>query len=206
MLVPLKATSRGKSRLEVPPEHRAQLSLAMARDTLTAILACPVVDRVLLVVDAVEDATAVTVVDVRLAWHLSATAGLNASIREGAVVLIGAGWTGPVAVLPADLPFLRTADLTAALTSAAGGSTVVSDAEGTGTTLLTAPSPAELQPRYGVDSFARHRSGGAAPLALAADNTVHWDVDRLSELQSPQLAASIGEFTATALAALPVDP
>ena len=36
-IVPLKSTSRGKSRLRLPAERRAALALAMARDTVAAI-------------------------------------------------------------------------------------------------------------------------------------------------------------------------
>jgi 2-phospho-L-lactate guanylyltransferase len=74
-----------------------------------------------------------------------------------------------VAALTADLPALRPADLTDALRAAevtaprAGGRCrgFVTDADGSGTTLLTAPPEVPLDPRFGRGSAARHLASSA---------------------------------------------
>jgi 2-phospho-L-lactate guanylyltransferase len=92
-------------------------------------------------------------------------AGLNAALAFGAAYAYQENnW---IAALAADLPALRTADLTAALMAAAAepGRSYVPDADGTGTTLLAAASGAELDPRFGPGSAAAHAGSGARPLA-----------------------------------------
>ena len=52
LVVPVKVLARAKSRLAVlAGPHRQALALAMAADTVAAVLACPVVDRVIAVTD-----------------------------------------------------------------------------------------------------------------------------------------------------------
>jgi len=107
-------------------------------------------------------------------------AGLEPAIMDG---LAQADITGPVAVVPADLPSLTPAELTEALTTAAGHPAgVVADRAGTGTTLLTARAPVHLRPRYGEGSFRRHVAAGAVPLPIPAGSGLRRDVDLAADL------------------------
>ena len=56
LLVPLKSSTRGKSRIDVDPVLRRRLALAMAVDTIAAASAAPGVEVVLVVAEDVEDA------------------------------------------------------------------------------------------------------------------------------------------------------
>ena len=71
----------------------------------------------------------------------------------------------PRAALLGDLPALRPADLAAALEAAASVDRgVVADAEGTGSTLVTARAGVAWASAFGDGSFARHVALGCAPL------------------------------------------
>jgi 2-phospho-L-lactate guanylyltransferase len=86
-----------------------------------------------------------------------------------------------VAALAADLPALRTGDLTAALTAAGPGRSFVADAAGTGTVLLAATSGVELEPCFGPGSAAAHAATGA--VELTGDwPSLRRDVDTGAEL------------------------
>ena len=170
--MPVKDTRRGKSRLELPPEHRVEVVRALVLDTLDAVVAAEQVGSVLLVAETVADAAAVgEIAGVRT--HLTAVRNLNGALLDGLRML-----EGPVAVLPADLPGLRTVDLDTALAKAGEWpQAVVADREGTGTTLLTAQGPAWLHPQYGPGSFLRHLAGGAVALDVPTDSSLRHDVD-----------------------------
>lgn len=176
VIVPVKSTSRGKSRIAVDPEVRRQLAIALATDTVSAVASATAVMRVLVVADDADDAamlTAVAKVDVRLTDATS----LNEAILDGRSLV-----SGPVAVLPGDLPSLTGAELDAALGAVDRPVMVVADRQGIGTTLLAALVPADLVPRYGPDSYRRHRDAGAEPLALPVDSGVRRDVDTVEDL------------------------
>ena len=99
-----------------------------------------------------------------------------------------------MALLSADLPALRPAELTAALAAAAAHArSFVPDAAGGGTTLLAAAPGVPADPRYGAGSAAAHRASGAVPL------TGDWpslrrDVDTAADLLA---AAALGLGPAT---------
>ncbi|MCW2815167.1 MAG: hypothetical protein JWN84_2622, partial [Nocardioides sp.] len=99
--------------------------------------------------------------------------------------------------LLADLPALRPADLDAALAALVpGGPSYVADAEGTGTTLYTAPAE-EFDPAFGGASAAAHQAAGA--LAVRGElASLRRDVDHLDDLRA---AAALGLGVATTLAA-----
>ncbi len=185
VVVPVKSTTVGKSRLRLPDQVRARLAAAMAIDTVTAIGRSPLVARVVVVVETDTDADRFARLD---ATVLSTTVrGLNEAIQVGLDSLP----PGPAAVLPADLPGLLGEDLTAALQLAAGSPfSVVADASGTGTTLLAGRTPGRLRPHYGPDSFTAHRRAGALPLPVPVSSSLRWDVDFVSDLGRPVGAAT----------------
>jgi len=178
LLVPLKSSVRGKSRIDVDPELRGRLAFAMAADTIAAASTAPGVGSLLVVAEDAEDGDRLARLHgVRI--QLTTTTGLNEAIRDG---LAGVA-DGPVAVLPADLPSLTADELGAALAAAASHrAAVVADRQGTGTTLLTATAAGRLRPHYGGDSLRRHVLGGAVLLDLPVESGLRSDVDQVGDL------------------------
>jgi 2-phospho-L-lactate guanylyltransferase len=189
LLVPVKTWATAKSRLDGHVDRR-DLMRAFARDALEAALACPAVAVVYVVSDEPETATwGATVLPDEGDGDLN-RALAAAARRVGDTHL-------QLAAMCADLPCLRTDDLTAALTSAAGGRHVVADADGTGTTLLVAGPHADLEPAFGAGSAARHEGSGAVPLR-AELASLRRDVDTAADLRAA-MALGVGPHTAALL-------
>lgn len=198
VVVPVKDLGSAKSRLDAPSGRaRAELALAFARDTLAAVLASARVAGVVLVtseprmVEVVPDGVRVVPDPGR---------GLVAALSAGAGAVEG----GPVALLLGDLPALRPGELDAALTAAADHErAMVPDAEGTGTTLLTAARADLVRPAFGPGSRAAHE--GAGHRILEAGPGLRRDVDTADDLAAA-VRLGVGPATAAALAALaPLD-
>lgn len=180
VVIPVKATTRGKSRIAVDPQTRQQLALAMALDTAAAAVATVVVGRVLAVVEDAADGTALAALP-GVQICRTDTHDLNDAIGDGIRAL--AGHPGPVAVLPGDLPALTSDELRQALERCAAlARAVVPDRQGTGTTMLTAGRLGDLRPAYGAGSFGRHVAAGAVPIDLPATSPLRSDVDTLADL------------------------
>jgi 2-phospho-L-lactate guanylyltransferase len=196
VIVPVKSTARAKSRLRLDPADRRRLAVAMARDTVSAVSGAAVVGRTVLVVEEAADGVSLAT-GPGIEVFLTRTAELNDAIRDG-LTAPGLGPDDPVAVLPADLPSLTPDELAQALGQAAGHwSCVVPDRAGTGTTLLTAQTPALLHPRYGLGSFRAHVEHGAWPLRLPGRSGLRRDVDRVDDLASvtgPHTLAVLGRL------------
>src|SRR4051794_16793869 len=136
-VIPVKRLPVAKTRLRgaVPDPLHDVIVLAMAKDTVAAVVACPLVERVLVVSDDPRVRAAVTALGAQCVPD-EPDAGLNAAITFGARAATEPGTA--VAVLTADLPALRTDELTDALTVASSDgifSGYVADAVGTGTVL-----------------------------------------------------------------------
>ncbi|MFF5179011.1 2-phospho-L-lactate guanylyltransferase [Micromonospora sp. NPDC000316] len=198
VVVPVKRLSAAKSRLRgalsgVPHE---ELALALAADTLRAVLACPAVAEALVVTDDARVAAVARAAGARVLPDLP-DAGLNAAFRHGAAHTSG-GW---VAGLTADLPALRPGELAGALLAAHNSDGVrrfVADAPGTGTVLLAAPPGIALDPRFGVGSAAAHAASGALP--LSGDwPSLRRDVDTADDLTTAA-RLGLGPRTAALLA------
>ncbi|MDQ6848564.1 MAG: 2-phospho-L-lactate guanylyltransferase [Actinomycetota bacterium] len=185
VLVPMKALPAAKSRLAqtVPAGWHVELVAAIRADTLRAVRAAARAARVLVITD-VEDGISGALVQ--------SAPGLNGALRDGADHA-GQHWPRDgVAALVGDLPALRPEDLDAALVAAAGHAhAFVSDAAGTGTTLLTATPGTALAARFGTGSAARH---AAHAVALDASAGLRHDVDSVADLAS---AAMLGVGPAT---------
>ncbi len=181
LLVPLKSSVRGKSRIDVDPVLRRQLAVSMATDTIAAASAAPGVRAVLVVAEDVRDAEHLAgIPGVRI--QRTDTAGLNEAIHDG-LAGMGRDRPGPVAVLPGDLPSLMPNELGDALAAAHQHPfAVVADRQGTGTTLLTASTPAQLRPQYGRHSLRRHVALGAVLLDRPIASGLRRDVDRVDDL------------------------
>jgi 2-phospho-L-lactate/phosphoenolpyruvate guanylyltransferase len=190
VLMPVKVLARAKSRLAgLAGPRRAELALAVACDTVTAVLACQAAARVIVITDdpaaeaALAGLGALVVPD-------EPRDGLNAALRHGAAHA-AVRWPGSgTAALSADLPALRPAEIGRALRAASHWPTAfVPDAAGDGTTLYTAAPGAEFRPAFGPASRARHAAGGAAELDLEGIPGLRRDVDTPADLRG---AAALG--------------
>lgn len=199
IVVPVKRSGQGKTRLEVTGADRAELARAIALDTIEAAARCEAVLQVVVVSDdptlARESAT---IPALRFVPEGEAR-GLDAAIATGVGAIDPAGRM-PRAALLGDLPALRPADLADALRSAASVErAVVADAEGTGSTLVTARAGVAWESSFGDGSFARHVALGATPLEVPDASTLRRDVDTADQLDAaarlglgPRTAAVLG--------------
>ncbi len=131
---------------------------------MLAALSCDLVSAVLVITDDVRVAEQARECGAQVTPDVP-RAGLNPALRHGVAVAQDLRHAAPVAALSGDLPALRPGELATAL-RAAGQLTAafVADAEGTGTTLLTAAPGVELDPRFGHRSRARHVAAGVTEL------------------------------------------
>jgi 2-phospho-L-lactate guanylyltransferase len=189
--MPIKRLARAKTRLRgaVPASEHDRLVLAMALDTLTAVLACPLVHRGLVVTDEPAVAAALAEFGVQRVPD-QPDAGLNAALARGAALAAGS----PVVALTADLPALRPDELAGALTALAGRRRgYVADTAGTGTAMLAAAAGVELDPRFGPDSARAHAASGA--VRLDGDwPSLRQDVDTPADLAAAT-TLGLGRYT-----------
>jgi 2-phospho-L-lactate guanylyltransferase len=199
VVVPAKRLAVAKTRLRPLTEALGdpagalhdELVLALLADTVTAALACPSVTELVVVTDDPTAAELVRGLGARTVAD-EPDAGLNPALEHGA-----RGVTGPVAALSSDLPGLRPEELAAALEAASGvPRAFVADAQGTGTTLLTAVG-VPLHPAFGPGSADAHRASGAVPLSGDWPGLVR-DVDTDGDLRAA-LALGAGRHTTALL-------
>jgi 2-phospho-L-lactate/phosphoenolpyruvate guanylyltransferase len=196
LVVPVKSLAHAKTRLGPRSEdERRQLALAFARDTLAAALAGLEVARVVVVTGDPDVVAALRRPGVDLLDENDSTGGgLNAAILQGARLLQEQDPQLGTAALCADLPALRAEELDEALRQAAGQThSFVADATGRGTTLLGARPDARLDPRFGVESAARHATAGAVQLP-GFWPSLRRDVDDEADLAAA-LALGVGPST-----------
>ena len=171
VLMPVKVLDRAKSRLaELAGPRRGELALALARDTVRAVLQTAQVARTVVITDDPVAAAALRTLGALVVAD-EPRDGLNAALRHGAA-LAAARWPGSgTAALSADLPALRPAELGQALAAAATWPTAfVADVPGDGTTLYTAAPGAAFRPRFGPRPRpAPGGRGGRAPAARHAE-------------------------------------
>ncbi len=197
LVVPMKHPRDGKSRLRgaVAVERHPGLVLALAADTLSAVVSAGRVRRVLLV--AADPLAVGELAELGVEVEIVAEPGersLNAAFRHGEALLKADDPGAVVGALQADLPALTAGDLTAALTEAAGRRAFVADRQGTGTTLLLAAPGEPLDPRFGPGSARQHAASGAIPLRQALPS-LRSDVDTPDDLAHVR-ALGVGKHTA----------
>jgi 2-phospho-L-lactate guanylyltransferase len=206
VVVPAKRLAVAKTRLrpltsQLPgaPEAESvhdELVLALLADTVAAASACAAVGSIVVVTDDPAAADVARSLGVPTVPD-EPDRGLNPALEHGARTTGGSA----VAALSSDLPALRPDELAAALDAAARTAPrcFVADAQGTGTTLLTAVGT-ELRPRFGPGSAAAHVADGAVLLTGGAGA---WpglvrDVDTEEDLRAAA-ALGVGPRTATLL-------
>lgn len=219
VVIPVKPAAVGKSRLAVPGVDRVALARAIARDTVAAVARSTRVAEVVVVTadgpwpdlearapEIPREPDRKAPADPELAESPvlrfvaeSAPRGLAPAIRAGLATLDP---RRPRAVLLGDLPALRPSDLDAALALAeAVPRGLVADAEGTGSTLITALPAVALEPAFGEGSAARHRALAHADLDVGSGSTLRRDVDTLAQLRAAT-ALGLGARTTALLASL----
>jgi 2-phospho-L-lactate guanylyltransferase len=193
LLVPVKALALAKTRLTVAGvEGREPLMRAFALDAIAAAVRSPVVAQVHVVtddpgfeLDGVRRLPDEGDGDLNRALH---HASLRVRLKDPDLA---------VAAMCADLPSLRTTDLTDALSAGLTPRWFVADAAGTGTTLLAAGPGVGLDPHFGVGSARRHEESGAAPVR-AELASLRRDVDIEDDLAAAR-ELGLGEHTARIL-------
>ena len=207
LLVPVKTLSLAKSRLSVAEvDEREPLMRAFALDAITAAVASPAVAQVHVVTD---DAG----FDVGGAQRLpdEGDGDLNRALHAASLRVRLVDPDLAVAAMCADLPSLRTEDLTDALSAGLTSRWFVADAAGTGTTLLSAREALELvervlglvlpgvalEPHFGAGSALRHEESGAVPVR-AELSSLRRDVDTEADLAAAR-ELGVGRHTARAL-------
>jgi len=194
VVIPVKGTDDSKSRLGDAGADRSALALAIALDTAEVAAAAPSVIGVI-VVTTETAAPAFDELDVLVVVEESPS-GLDAAIVDGLATATSLAAPGRgVAVLLGDLPALTPVELDAALVSATALQlAMVPDAEGTGTTLITAADGAVHTPAFGPGSRAAHAAAGYVELDLPATSGLRTDVDTEADLAA--LAPRLGPRTA----------
>jgi 2-phospho-L-lactate/phosphoenolpyruvate guanylyltransferase len=200
VVIPVKRLSVAKTRLtRFAGNHRAELALAFAADTVAAVAACDAVREVVVVTDDDEAR--------ELMHSLGCTvvadgpdAGLNPALVHGARTA-SARWPElGIAAVSSDLPALRPNELLTVLNAAAQAhpSAFVADAEGIGTTVLTADDLVSFVPKFGRRSRAEHRAAGVIELQGGGIASVRRDVDTEVQLYDAQ-RLGLGSRTTTVL-------
>ena len=193
LLVPVKALSLAKTRLSVGGAgEREPLMRAFALDAISAALRSPAVARVHVVTD--DDGFEVDGVE-RLPDE--GDGDLNRALHHASLRIRLLDPEVAVAAMCADLPSLRTEDLTSALSAGLTPRWFVADAAGTGTTLLAAGPGVDLQPHFGAGSARRHEESGAAPVRAELPS-LRRDVDTAEDLAAAS-QLGFGDHTARAL-------
>jgi 2-phospho-L-lactate guanylyltransferase len=190
VLMPVKVLTQAKSRLAgLAGPRRGELALAVACDTVTAVLETAQVARAVVITDDPVAASALRGLGAQVIPD-EPRDGLNAALRHGAGIAAQYWPEDGTAALSADLPALRPSELARALSAAAvWPNAFVADAAGDGTTLYTAAPGAAFRPAFGLASRARHAAGGAAELELTDIPGLRRDVDTPADLRG---AAELG--------------
>lgn len=202
VIVPVKPPAVAKSRLGRLGEGvRRELAAAFAADTVEAAMSASRVALVLAVTD-----------DHRLAAELrtlgaqvmpdGAVDDLNESLAQAAAELARRDPSLRPTAMCADLPALRPAELDRALEAATGHDLAfVADADGVGTTLLTAVDLSTFRPGFGGGSRAVHLAYGAVALDVPGIDSLRRDVDTPGDLAAA-LRLGIGARTSQVTAGL----
>lgn len=202
VVVPVKPPKIAKSRLgRLGEDVRQQLAAAFAADTVEAALATPAVEVVLAVTD--DHRLAADLRDLGAQVMPDVTVDdLNTSLVQAVAELVRRAPGVRPAAICADLPALRPAELDRALVAALDHELAfVADADGLGTTVLSAASRDMFVPGFGPGSRAVHLAHGAVEVDLDDIDSVRRDVDTPRDL-AVALRLGIGPRTSFVTAEL----
>lgn len=198
-IIPLKPPTRAKSRLLLDAETRVLLANAFARDLIDQCLACPEIDRCLVVGVAPADVAVPEIADPGMGLNQALLAALSDLPAKE-----------PVMLLMGDLPCARSEDLAQAIgywhddAAARSKGALVGDFAGVGTTAILGRA-GELQPQFGARSRAAHRDSGLVELSQPELRRLRRDVDSLVDL-TDALRLGVGPHTRDCAATLGLSP
>lgn len=187
VVMPVKGTSGSKSRLlggladsGLSEPRQTELALALALDAVGAVRASLSVVKVIVVTSA---EVSERFESLGALVRRDPGTGLNAAFTRGIRAAMELNPGRPVAAMMSDLASIRPRDVTAALELASLHPLgMLTDKDGTGTTLLSALSPRELVPRFGLGSARRHREAGHIELDVARGDRMRLDIDTADDL------------------------
>lgn len=188
VLVPVKALRLAKQRLApvLTASERQQLAAVMLEDVIEACLAAGAFLDVALVTGDPEVIAMARRMGVTMIEEDAAN-GLNAAIRTG-IRKMPSPAVG-IVILPADVPYVTATALQRVAECCSRENTIVlvrASRDG-GTNLVACSPPGLVEPRFGIDSFARHcasaRQIGIEPI-LSLPGQPELDLDLPEDLQS----------------------
>jgi 2-phospho-L-lactate guanylyltransferase len=185
VVVLAKHSEGAKSRLQLPREEARQVALALAAATVRTALAANTVGAVLVVTG--DPAVAVDALEAGADVVLEACPlGMNRAADLGRRRALAALPDAPVAILVADLPYLRPSDIDIAVKAFHEHRIpiYVADRQGSGTTFLIHGPHQDPEFGFGPHSALIHRRLGyheavTAPRGLRADLDTPADLDQL---------------------------
>lgn len=197
VLVPVKPTSRAKSRLaSLGDDVRRSLVTAFAVDTVSAALRASCVGAVLVVTDDHELAATLRFVGAEVIPD-GAADDLNESLVQAGAEAHRRWPELGLAALCADLPALDPVELAQALEEASRHEAAfVADAAGEGTTLVAALSAEDFTPSFGPGSREAHLANGAHEVVEVDVPTLRRDVDTPADLREA-VELGVGSRTAS---------
>lgn len=185
LIVPVKPFTEGKSRLAgaLPQATRAHLSQQLFRHVVGQALAASVLAGIMVVS---RDSTVLHGFDSPKLHHLQETGhDLNQALTQGREAALEFG-AEAILILPADLPYLTTADITGLYDQGRRSTgVVIVPSTDNGTNALLLRPPTAINFAFGRDSFAHHcqaaQMAGVAVTVHAAPNLT-FDVDHPTDL------------------------
>jgi len=188
IIVPVKAFGQAKQRLAsvLSVGERAQLAESMLCDVLQQLTVLP---RLAGIAVVTADASAAEIAGSFGARHIldRFETGVNDAVALGFEAVRSA--QSPVAVIAADVPFATSDEIAEALSHLERHPVVLTPAETDGgTNLLALRRPDLIEPRFGENSFARHRECARRRKlscgVFRAPGLSH-DIDRVRDLKVP---------------------
>lgn len=202
LIVPVKPFSEGKSRLAnaLTAAERTQLNRQLFTHVIKSALATPLLDGIIVV--SRDPTVCQSIITPRLQFVHEQGEGLNRALTQGRRAAVARG-AETILVLPADLPYLTTADIDVLYQrgqqngqSEPGIVLVPSTDNGTNALLLKPPTAIEFA--FGYNSFANHcRAARLAnvPYIVHHSPTLAFDLDSppdLARIQSERFIATRG--------------
>jgi len=186
-VLPVKPLAAGKSRLHnyLDPGEIIELNKGLFESTFERIMKCNSIDRLMVVT---HDPQLLTYTEVNGGVGLleNSPSSLNQAISQ-AFSVIQEEDPGPVLVIPADLPKMRSEDLAELISLGRSDRflVIVPDCHQTGTNALYLSSPTLIRPRFGYRSFQKHTGQAlkkTADLTIWLNKPMQYDLDTFQDL------------------------
>ena len=186
-VLPVKPLAAGKSRLHnyLDPGEIIELNKGLFESTFERIMNCKSIDRLMVVT---HDPQLLTYTEANDGVGLleNSPSSLNQAISQ-AFSVIEEEDPGPVLVIPADLPKMRSEDLAELISLGISERflVIVPDCHQTGTNALYLSSPTLIRPRFGYRSFQKHTGQAlkkTADLTIWLNKPMQYDLDTFQDL------------------------